>query len=72
MGIFLLVPGIILLATSGWFDQQGTVGLILTLIGGALIALQLVAASVAIGAVSRASKNGIRTGRDRRAFHQRW
>lgn len=50
MGVVLLVPGIILLSTSGWFHDQHTVGLILALIGGGLIALQVL--MFAFGAVA--------------------
>jgi uncharacterized membrane protein len=42
MGLLLLIPGIILLATSGWFKDQHKVGEILTIIGGALLLIQVV------------------------------
>lgn len=43
MGLLLLVPGLILwLVDASWFVGQDTVGLILTIVGGALILLQVV------------------------------
>lgn len=42
MGLFLLVPGLILwLVNATWFSGQHTVGIILTAVGGALLVLQL-------------------------------
>lgn len=41
MGLLLLIPGIILLATDGWFNDQHTVGTILTWAGAIIIALQV-------------------------------
>lgn len=43
MGLLLFVPGLILLlAGSGWFDSAHTVGLILTVVGGVLLAIQTI------------------------------
>ena len=40
MGLLLLIPGIILLATDGWFSDQHTVGMILTVAGVFIIIAQ--------------------------------
>lgn len=37
----LLIAGIILLATHGWFADQHTVGLILTIVGGVTTVIPL-------------------------------
>lgn len=42
MGLLLLIPGLILLLTSGLFAQQHTVGVILTVSGGILLAIQAI------------------------------
>lgn len=42
MGLLLLIPGLILLLTSGMFDQQHTVGVILTVSGAVLLAVQAI------------------------------
>lgn len=41
MGIFLVIAGIILVSTNGWFADQQTVGEILLYAGGALILIQI-------------------------------
>lgn len=42
MGLLLLIPGLILLlAGGGWFDGAHTVGVILTIVGGAIVALKV-------------------------------
>lgn len=57
MGLILLVPGIILLNTSGWFNDQHTVGRILTIVGAVLLAIQvlfiLIAGSLVVGGARR-------------------
>ena len=42
MGLFLLIPGIILVSTDGWFADQQTVGEILIWSGGIILAIQIV------------------------------
>jgi hypothetical protein len=57
MSLLLLIPGIILLAVNPeWFSGQETVGLVLTIVGAALLVFQLVvfaAASLKIRKINR-------------------
>jgi hypothetical protein len=41
MGLLLLIPGIILASTDGWFHDQHTVGTILIWAGAILLVIQL-------------------------------
>ena len=56
MGLLLLVPGIILLETDGWFKDQHTVGEVLTWVGGGLIALQILVFLLGLAGVAAIAK----------------
>lgn len=41
MGLLLLIPGLVLWLTNGWFSQQHTVGAILAIAGGVILTAQI-------------------------------
>jgi hypothetical protein len=54
MGLFCLIPGLILwLSNAGWFESQEKVGVILTIIGAVLIAIQVAWAAFVLAAAKR-------------------
>lgn len=53
MGLLLLIPGIILLSTDGWFEDQEVVGQILTGVGAFLLFIQFVVFALIAWAASR-------------------
>lgn len=57
MGLLLLIPGIILMETDGWFEDQQTVGEILAWSGGILLALQILFFTLAAAGVWKASRD---------------
>lgn len=52
-----LVAGIILLATSGWFPDQHTVGAILTAVFGTLLVFKVVLTSIAASKINATRRN---------------
>ena len=58
MGLLLLIPGLILwLVDASWFAGQDTVGLILTVVGAALILGQIVMTLIGVAWFNRERKS---------------
>lgn len=57
MGLLLLIPGIILANTSGWFHDQHKVGSILIICGAIILAIQAALWIAGLVGVAKASKD---------------
>ncbi len=51
--LVFVAAGLVLLLTDGWFDQQHTVGLVMTIVGGVVVLINVL---VIVGAGWFASK----------------
>lgn len=56
MGLLLLIPGLVLLLAGPWFEDQATVGTVLTVIGGIILALQVIWTAIVAGIARREFK----------------